>query len=162
MGGRSGFLAGRGLVAVLVLVAASIATLLGGWGDSVFTSADRARGVAPQHEARSPQDRAWGPAVGFSSRDRLEDHFRKHGAEFGDITRQEYVRQAQALRDAPAGGPVLEAVRRDGVITRFDRRSGAFLAFNPDGIIRTYFRPNDGERYFRRQLEREHRGGDER
>ena len=54
------------------------------------------------------------------------------------------------------GGAVLEAVRRDGVVTRFDRKSGAFIAFNANGVIRTYFRPNDGERYFRRQLERDH------
>jgi len=45
-------------------------------------------------------------------------------------------------------------VRADGVITRFDRKTGAFLAFNPDLIIRTYFKPNDGERYFRRQSKR--------
>jgi len=41
------------------------------------------------------------------------------------------------------------------VVTRFDRTSGAFLAFNSDGVIRTFFKPNDGERYFRRQAERD-------
>ena len=49
---------------------------------------------------------------------------------------------------------LLEEVRDDGRITRFDRTSGAFLAFDRDGIIRTFFRPNDGEAYFRRQAER--------
>jgi pyocin large subunit-like protein len=44
----------------------------------------------------------------------------------------------------------------DGVICRFHKPSGSFLAFNPDLTIRTFFRPNDGESYFRRQLEREH------
>jgi pyocin large subunit-like protein len=50
---------------------------------------------------------------------------------------------------------VLE-IRRpsDGVVSRFDRRSGAFLAFDSDGTIRTFFRPNDGESYFRRQARR--------
>jgi hypothetical protein len=148
MGGRPALRVSHGLIAVLVLVGAAVAALAGGWG-----GADRAGGPS-QHEARGPQDRGWGPSVGFANRDRLEDHYRKHGGEFGSVTRQEYLRQAQALRDAPAGGPVLEAVRRDGVITRFDRRSGAFLAFNPDGVIRTFFRPNDGERYFHRQLDR--------
>lgn len=149
MGGRPAFRASHGLIAVLVLVGAAVVALAGGWG-----GADR--GSAPsQHEARSPQDRAWGPSVGFANRDRLEDHYRKHGGEFGSISRQEYLRQAQALRDAPAGGSILEAVRRDRVITRFDRRSGAFVAFNPDGVIRTFFRPNDGERYFHRQLDRD-------
>jgi pyocin large subunit-like protein len=98
--------------------------------------------------------RAWGASVGFESARRLEEHYEKHGAEFGRITRQDYLRQAQHLRDAAAGGPVLESVRRDGVATRFDRDTGAFIAFNPDGTIRTFFKPNDGERYFRRQAER--------
>jgi len=61
---------------------------------------------------------------------------------------------AQELRDRPADDSVLEAVRGDGVVTRFDRKNGAFLAFNRDRIIRTFFKPNDGESYFRRQLNR--------
>jgi pyocin large subunit-like protein len=52
---------------------------------------------------------------------------------------------------------VLELVRADGVITRFDRASGAFLAFEQDGVIRTFFIPNAGERYFRRQAKRQRR-----
>lgn len=98
--------------------------------------------------------RVWGNSVGFESEARLEEHYRKHGAEFGNITRIDYLHQAQLLRDTAVGGPVLEIVRRDGVTTRFDRQTGAFIAFNPDGTIRTFFKPNDGERYFRRQAER--------
>lgn len=93
-------------------------------------------------------------AIGFRSRRQLEEHYEKHGREFGAISQAEYLRQAQTLRDSPAGGDILEAVRSDGVTTRFDRQSGAFLAFNDDFTIRTFFRPNDGERYFKRQLNR--------
>jgi len=92
--------------------------------------------------------------IGFATRRKFLDHYEKHGAEFGPISREEYLRQAQILRDRPAGGDIVEAVRADGVITRFDRKTGAFLAFNPDLIIRTYFKPNDGEMYFRRQSKR--------
>ena len=98
--------------------------------------------------------RGWGTSVGFANARRLDEHFEKHGAEFGRITRQDYLRQAQLLRDARVGGPILETIRRDGVATRFDRQTGAFIAFNPDGVIRTFFKPNDGERYYRRQAER--------
>jgi hypothetical protein len=93
-------------------------------------------------------------AVGFRTAEKLEEHFRRHGAEFGAATAADYLRLAQELRDGPAGGAVLEVVRRDGVITRFDYRSGAFLAFDPDGVIRTCFKPNDGVAYFRRQARR--------
>lgn len=92
--------------------------------------------------------------IGFVDQRRLDEHYEKHGAEFGRLTRQEYLRQAQLLRDAEVGGPVLETVRADGVTTKFDRRTGAFVAFNRNGTIRTFFKPRDGERYYRRQAER--------
>ena len=93
-------------------------------------------------------------SVGFVDSRRLDEHYDKHGAEFGHITKQDYLRQAQLLRDAKVGGPVLETVRADRVTTRFDRETGAFIAFNPNGTIRTFFKPNDGERYYRRQADR--------
>ncbi len=96
----------------------------------------------------------WGAGVGFADERRLDEHYRKHGAEFGRITKQDYLHQAQLLRDARVGGPIVESVRGDGVITRFDKQTGAFIAFNPNGVIRTFFKPNDGERYWRRQAER--------
>lgn len=102
----------------------------------------------------SPAPPAGTSTVGFRDAQRLAEHFRKHGTEFGAITEAEYLRMAQRLRDRPAGGEILEARRADGVVTRFDRGDGAFLAFDPDLTIRTYFRPNDGEAYFRRQLQR--------
>jgi len=92
--------------------------------------------------------------VGFVNDRRLDEHYDKHGGEFGRITKQDYLRQAQLLRDAQVGGPVLQTVRSDGVTTKFDRQTGAFGAFNPNGTIRTFFKPNDGERYYRRQAER--------
>lgn len=93
-------------------------------------------------------------AIGFRSPRRLEEHYAKHGSEFGDIAREEYLRRAQQLRDAPVGGDILELRRGDGTTSRFDRESGAFIAFDADGTIRTFFRPNDGEAYFRRQARR--------
>jgi pyocin large subunit-like protein len=92
--------------------------------------------------------------AGFRSRKQFDEHFQKHGREFGAITQAEYLRLAQELRDAPVGGPILEAVKPGGVISRFDRRNSAFGAYNPDRTIRTFFIPNDGERYFRRQATR--------
>lgn len=107
-------------------------------------------------EPRAPGGaRVWGSAVGFASAERLDEHYQKHGAEFGHITKQDYLHQAQLLRDAPVGDPVLQTVRHDGVVTRFDRQTGAFIAVNPNGVIRTFFKPNDGERYYRRQSERD-------
>ena len=93
---------------------------------------------------------------GFSNRRHLEEHFRKHGAQFNAPDAEHYLALAQALRDKPVGGDVLEAKRPDGSFSRFDKASGAFIACNADGTIRTFFKPNDGERYFRRQSNRPH------
>jgi pyocin large subunit-like protein len=95
---------------------------------------------------------------GFRSRRLFEEHYAKHGREFGNISRQEYLERAQALRDAPAGGPILQAITPDGIVSRFDRRSNSFGAYNPDRTIRTFFIPNAGERYFHRQASK--RGAD--
>ena len=93
---------------------------------------------------------------GFRSAAQLDEHFQKHGAEFGQITKQHYLELAQDLRDSPAGGPILEARRRNGEFSKFDKRHGYFGAYNPDRTIRTFFIPNDGERYFWRQARRSH------
>lgn len=94
-------------------------------------------------------------AIGFRTRDRLLDHYAKHGAEFKAASPEAYLALAQALRAAPPGGEVREIVRpTDGVISKFDRRTGAFVAFDADSVIRTFFKPNDGEAYFERQARR--------
>jgi len=110
--------------------------------------------VACGNSAPPPRAGAADSSLGFRSPERLEEHYEKHGAEFGNIGKAEYLRRARELRDESVGGPVLQYVREDGVITKFDRRTGSFGAYDPDGTIRTFFIPNDGERYFRRQARR--------
>jgi pyocin large subunit-like protein len=91
---------------------------------------------------------------GFRSQAQFDEHYQKHRSEFDNISKVEYLRLAQELRDAPAGGEILEARRPDGEFSRFDKRHGYFGAYNPDRTIRTFFIPNDGERYFFRQARR--------
>ena len=98
---------------------------------------------------------AWASGPGFRGRGQFEEHYRKHGGEFGRISKEQYLALAQALRDAPAGGNILQAVRSDRVVSKFDKRNGYFGAYNPDRTIRTFFIPNDGERYFHRQAKRQ-------
>jgi pyocin large subunit-like protein len=120
---------------------------------------------APPTQAQKAKDSVEGnaispqikhPDIGFASRQKLIDHYRKHGREFGTITMEQYLSGAQELRDRPSGGEILEDARADGSITRFDRKSGDFIAFNRNGVILTYFKPSDGEAYYKRQLGRRH------
>jgi pyocin large subunit-like protein len=114
-------------------------------------SIDDSRSTSPSSQSAPRRPMA---GVGFRSRHLLDEHFAKHGAEFGRVTEDDYLRAAQALRDAPAIGKVEELRRPDGSISKYDRATGAFIAFDSTGIIRTFFKPNDGEAYFRRQARR--------
>jgi pyocin large subunit-like protein len=145
---RSGTLPWRRLLTAALAAAAIFVYQLGDRNARVV-----ARDLPPAGETRNNTAKAR-DNVGFVNERRLDEHYDKHGGEFGRITKQDYLRQAQLLRDAQVGGPVLQTVRSDGVTTRFDRQTGAFVAFNPNGTIRTFFKPNDGERYYRRQAER--------
>jgi pyocin large subunit-like protein len=95
-------------------------------------------------------------SIGFRSGHYLAEHFAKHGREFRGMSKSQYLLAAQTLRDSPVGGDIEEIARSDGTASRFDKASGAFIAFNRDGTIRTFFKPNDGESYFRRQAQRSH------
>ena len=107
------------------------------------------------NRTNSAQSSSTNPGRGFRDRAHLDEHFAKHGSEFPGLSAAQYLAMAQTLRDAPVGGNILEIIRAsDGVASRFDRRSAAFLAFDRDGTIRTFFKPNDGEKYFRRQANR--------
>lgn len=138
------------------LVAAAIfvlsALMLGGCSRGGPTS--EAGSSVPADVGSQSPTRTARSQIGFASRERLVEHYQKHGREFGTITMQEYLLRAQELRDRWVGGDVLEIVRADRVVTRFERSSGSFIAFNPDGTIRTFFKPNQGETYFRRQGQR--------
>jgi pyocin large subunit-like protein len=97
-----------------------------------------------------------GSGPGFRTRRQFDDHYQKHGAEFGSISKADYLRLAQELRDVRPGGPILEKIQPGGVITRFDKRHNYFGAYDRDGTIRTFFIPNDRVRYFERQAKRTH------
>lgn len=94
---------------------------------------------------------------GFRDPRKLVDHFERHGADFAARDAAEYDRLSCALRDAPLSKDVLELERADGVVCRFRRSDGAFLAAKPDGTVLTFFKPERGESYFRGQLERDSR-----
>ncbi|MCA0360850.1 MAG: hypothetical protein LCH41_07325 [Armatimonadetes bacterium] len=93
-------------------------------------------------------------SIGFRSDESLREHYNKHHRQWGEITRAEYLFMAQELRDTPSSKDVLVAYRPDGVVSKYDRRDNEFLAYNRNLTIRTFFRPNDGERYFHRQKRR--------
>lgn len=64
----------------------------------------------------------------------------------------EYRTAARGFMGGGKGDGVLEGVRPDGDLVRFDPRTGNFGLRSPQGVIRTFFRPKDGMGYFREQF----------
>lgn len=123
-------------------------------GSSVASGSASGSGSASSNSSSSNRTDPRLRRIAFASQRGLDSHWRKHGAEFNVSTKGEYLAMAQDLRDAPLSSSVIEAAQSNGSYARFDRRSGAFLAFNRDLTIRTFFRPDDGESYFRRAVNR--------
>lgn len=133
----------RGAVTALVLAVALAVSLLGGLvGGFAGLSAEP---EAPGQAAAS----GVGIQYGFRSEKLLESHYEKHGAEFGDITREEYLLLANALIASPTA--LRKAEKEDGDTVIYEEASNQFLVLSTDGYIRSFFRPDDGLAYYERQ-----------
>ena len=75
-------------------------------------------------------------------------HFEKHAAEFGYRTPVEYLRGA---RDLVGRSGVQTFTRTNGDKLFYDAARNEFAVLRPDGVLRTYFRPQNGSRYWRQQ-----------
>lgn len=89
----------------------------------------------------------------FRNKDRFEEHYQKHvidQQEFGNITRDEYMRLAQELVDTPSD-EVLSKQNGDGDTLYYDPGSNSFAVVSADGYLRTFFKPSAGQAYYDRQ-----------
>jgi hypothetical protein len=75
-------------------------------------------------------------------------HFEKHAAEFGYRTPVEYLRGA---RDLVGRSGVQTFTRSNGDQLFYDAARNEFAVLKPDGVLRTYFRPQNGPAYWRSQ-----------
>ena len=75
-------------------------------------------------------------------------HFEKHAAEFGHRTPVEYLRGA---RDLVGRSGVQTFTRSNGDRLFYDAARNEFAVLRPDGVLRTYFRPQNGSAYWRSQ-----------
>lgn len=86
----------------------------------------------------------------FRNQSLYDSHYEKHGHEFGNITKEEYLQKANDLinSDSP---DILTKYEDDGDFMYFNKKTDEFLVLAPDGYIRTYFIPDDGIDYWNRQ-----------
>lgn len=85
----------------------------------------------------------------FRKTEYLQEHFEKHGAEFGYASADEYLAGANRVAASPEALHKLEA--EDGDDVYYLESTNEFVIVSTDGYLRTYFKPSDGKAYFDRQ-----------
>ena len=78
-----------------------------------------------------------------------EDHFEKHGSEFGYKSKEEYLKGANEVINSSTSKHKTEA--EDGDEIYYDEVKNEIVFVSTDGYIRTYFKPKDGINYYNRQ-----------
>ena len=87
----------------------------------------------------------------FRSEKLFDSHYEKHGAEFGDITQDEYLDLANELINAEGENILHKTEKDDGDFLYYDTETNEFLVLSTDGYIRTFFKPSEGLDYWERQ-----------
>lgn len=86
----------------------------------------------------------------FRNKKLYDDHYKKHGAEFGNITQQEYLDKANELI-IDKSESILHKYSDDNDYLYFNTENNYFLVLSEDGYIRTFFIPSSGIKYWERQ-----------
>lgn len=121
---------------------ASILMIL--YGSSVgddYSNGKAGQGAGDASE--STRSRSWG------NQDTLQDHFDRHGTDFGSTNPQEYAASANDFYNNRGNYQI--KVDSNGVTRVYDPSNNIFGSYNADGSTRTYFKPTDGQIYFDRQ-----------
>lgn len=87
--------------------------------------------------------------VRFRNANLLNEHYKKHGVEMGFSSAEAYE---SAARDVVNNSKALHKTEaEDGDDVYYLESTNEFVIVSTDGYIRTYFKPNDGLKYFNRQ-----------
>lgn len=100
--------------------------------------------------APTPTHKAPPARVTWGNDGSLQDHFVRHGPDFGSRNAEEYAAQAWSFRQRAYTSGLPMKLDTDGTVRVFDPVTGAFAAYNRDGTTKTYFKPGSRD-YFSRQ-----------
>lgn len=163
MAGGGGEVLGFGLDGTVVLSPAGVAVNIGsaaliahGYSTGVAAGMNLqqdAKDLYNQFSSEGGSTKGTGEAE-FKTQDLLDEHFEKHvvkQGEFGNITKEQYLKGAQDLINSKPGGDILTKTRINGDTVFYNKETNEFAIRTRDGTIRTYFKPSDGLEYFNRQ-----------
>ena len=86
--------------------------------------------------------KATGSGARFADQAKLDDHFARHGSDFGAKTTLEYQAQADRFLTASKPAGVLEKTRPNGDVVRYNPSTDEFGVVSSGGSIRTYYKPD--------------------
>lgn len=129
----------RYLIAFLIILIVGIGILFSSFDSLEETPVDNANGAVNVQQS----------SYKFSNQEALNSHFEKHGHEFGYTTPEQYLQGAIRVIENPSSLKKTEA--DDGDYVYYLQSSNEIVFVTPYGVIRTYFRPDDGMAYFNRQ-----------
>jgi hypothetical protein len=90
------------------------------------------------------EDALWGNS------DTLQNHFDRHGSDFGATDPIDYADKARDFFNNNAGSAPTKIDQTDGTIRIYDPTTNTFGSYNADGSTRTFFKPTSPT-YFDRQ-----------
>lgn len=99
---------------------------------------------APAPETASEYANAPNTGTGarFADQAKLDDHFNRHGADFGATSPTQYQQMADNFLTGPRGANTLERTRANGDVVRYDPTTDAFGVVSSNGTVRTYYVPD--------------------
>lgn len=92
--------------------------------------------------------------VRFETPEKMQKHYDKHIDKYGNISISEYIALANELVNAKDTDGIERIVRSDESTAIYRFSTNDFLVITKDGYIRTFFKPDDGEAYWREEHER--------
>jgi pyocin large subunit-like protein len=109
--------------------------------------------------AKKTPDGGWGgssvnskPKVdGFSELTR-NDHFERHGYEYGAKTPDEYEKLAIELKNRASSDDIRQFISKDGFLFKYDVKNKDFLIAKPSGEIVTLYKPTNKLNYWEGQV----------
>lgn len=97
--------------------------------------------------------RKWESAK-FPTQKSYEGHYVAHKAEFGEITKEQYLKIAQDVMKYPIGGNLLGYDLDNGRRVRYDIKNNIIVIGNKNGFT-TCFRPKEGIKYYEQNKKRD-------
>jgi pyocin large subunit-like protein len=101
--------------------------------------------LADKRRSNPPGSLDLHPSETWGNPSTLDDHFDRHGGDFGATSAHDYARMASAFLQRALREGLPTKVDSRGVIRVYDPRTNTFASYNPDGTTKTFYKPDPAQ-----------------